>query len=68
MGEKWPRNFAESGDFHVTQKIFLKNNIKIYIKTAPTPLGAVTPSTGSSLFVLSIVTLCFNSQLWYIGL
>ena len=27
----------------------LKNNIKIYIKIAPTCLGAVTPSSGSSL-------------------
>jgi hypothetical protein len=22
MGEKWPRNFAESGDFHVTFRFF----------------------------------------------
>jgi hypothetical protein len=22
MGEKWPRNFAESGDFHVTFGVF----------------------------------------------
>jgi hypothetical protein len=22
MGEKWPRNFAESGDFHVTFGFF----------------------------------------------
>jgi hypothetical protein len=28
---------------------FLKNNIKIYIKTAPTCFGAVTPSSGSPL-------------------
>ena len=27
----------------------LKNNIKIYIKTAPTCFGAVTPSSGSAL-------------------
>jgi hypothetical protein len=26
-----------------------KNNIKIYIKTAPTCFGAVTPSSGSAL-------------------
>jgi len=26
-----------------------KNNIKIYIKTAPTLFGAVTPSSGSAL-------------------
>jgi len=31
----------------------LKNNIKIYIKTAPTCFGAVTPSSGSALFVLT---------------
>ena len=30
----------------------LKNNIKIYIKTAPTYFGAITPSPGSALFVL----------------
>jgi hypothetical protein len=34
----------------------LKNNIKIYIKTAPTCYGAVTPSSGSALFVLAKVT------------
>ena len=34
----------------------LKNSIKIYIKTAPTCFGAVTPSSGSSLFVLAKVT------------
>ena len=33
-----------------------KNNIKIYIKTAPTCFGAVTPSSGSALFVLAEVT------------
>ena len=27
----------------------LKNNFKIYIKTAPTYFGAVTPSSGSEL-------------------
>jgi hypothetical protein len=31
----------------------LKNNIKIYIKTAPTSFGAVTPSSGSALFLLA---------------
>jgi hypothetical protein len=36
----------------------LKNNLKIYIKTAPTCFGAVTPSSGSSLSVLAKVTLC----------
>jgi hypothetical protein len=34
----------------------LKNDIKIYIKTAPTCFGAVTPSSGSSLFMLAKVT------------
>jgi len=38
----------------------LKNNIKIYvkiyIKTAPTCFGAVTPSSGSALLVLIKVT------------
>jgi len=34
----------------------LKNNIKIYIKTTPTCFGAVTPSSGSALFVLVKVT------------
>jgi hypothetical protein len=45
----------------------LKSIIKIYIKTAPTCFGAVTPSSGSSLPVPAKVTLCKNSQLWYIG-
>jgi hypothetical protein len=35
---------------------FLKNNIKIYIKTALTYFDAVTPSSGSALFVLAKVT------------
>ena len=38
----------------------LKNNFKIHIKinikTAPTCFGAVTPSSGSTLFVLAKVT------------
>jgi hypothetical protein len=34
----------------------LKNNFKIYIKTAPTCFGAVTPSSGSALFALAKVT------------
>jgi hypothetical protein len=33
----------------------LKNNFKIYIKTAPTCFGAVTPLSGSTLFVLAKV-------------
>jgi len=36
----------------------LKINIKIYIKKAPTCFGAVTPSSGSALFVLAEVTSC----------
>ena len=36
--------------------VVLKNNIKIYIKTAPTCFGAITPSSGSALFVLAKVT------------
>jgi len=40
------------------QVIVLKNNIKIYIKIAPTYFGAVTPLSGSSLSVLAKVTLC----------
>jgi hypothetical protein len=39
------------------QVIVLKRNIKIYIKIAPTCFGAVTPSSGSALFVLAKVTL-----------
>ena len=39
------------------QVIVLKNNIKIYIKIAPTCFGAVTPSSGSALYVLAKVTL-----------
>jgi hypothetical protein len=35
---------------------YLKNNIKIYIKIAPTCFGAVTPSSVSSLSVLAKVT------------
>jgi len=35
----------------------LKNNIKIYIKIAPTRFSAVTPSAGSALFVPAKVTL-----------
>ena len=34
----------------------IKNNFKIYITTAPTCFGAVTPSSGSALFVLVKVT------------
>ena len=34
----------------------LKNNFKIYIKTAPTCFGAVTPSSGSALLVLAKAT------------
>jgi len=37
--------------------IVLKKSIKIYIKIAPTFFGAVTPSSGSALFVLAKLTL-----------
>ena len=37
------------------QVIVLKSDIKIYIKIAPTCLSAVTPSSGSELFVLAKV-------------
>jgi hypothetical protein len=39
-----------------TRVNYLKNNFKIYIKTAPTCFGTVTPSSGSALFVLAKVT------------
>jgi hypothetical protein len=45
----------------------LKNNFKIYIKTAPTCFGTVTPSSGSALFELAKVTVVKNNQLKYIG-
>jgi hypothetical protein len=35
---------------------YIKKNINIYIKKAPTCFGAVTPSSGSALFVLAEVT------------
>ena len=42
-----------------TQVNCLKNNfkiyIKIYIKTAPTCVGAITPSSGSAILVLAKV-------------
>jgi len=34
----------------------LKDNIKIYIKTAPTCFSAITTSSGSALSVLAKVT------------
>ena len=37
-------------------RVVVKNDIKIYIKTAPTYFGAVTPSSGRVLFVLAKVT------------
>ena len=40
----------------MNKSVVLKNNIKIYIKTAPTCFGAVTPSSASALFVLAKVT------------
>jgi len=47
------KDFYSPTDAQVT---YLKNNIKIYIKTTPTCFGAVTPSSGSALFVLTKVT------------
>jgi hypothetical protein len=35
------------------KRAVLKNSIKIYIKKALTSFGAVTPSSGSALFVLA---------------
>jgi hypothetical protein len=35
------------------QESCLDNNIKIYMKRALTRFGAVTPSSGSALFVLA---------------
>jgi hypothetical protein len=40
------------------QVIVLKNNIKIYVKIAPTHFHAVTPSSGSSTSLLAKVTFC----------
>ena len=38
------------------QESYFKKNIKIYIKTAPTCFGSVTPSSGSAILVLATVT------------
>jgi hypothetical protein len=35
------------------QATVFKDNIKLYIKTAPTCFGAVTPSSGSALSMLA---------------
>jgi len=40
--------------------VLKKNHVKIYIKIAPTCFGAVTPSSGSALFVLAKVTVFFK--------
>jgi hypothetical protein len=40
----------------------LKNNFKIYIKTAPTRFGAVTPSSGSALFERAYFNNCNFSK------
>jgi hypothetical protein len=37
-------------------KNYFKIHIKIYIKTAPTSFGAVTPSSGNAFLVLAKVT------------
>ena len=36
----------------------IKNNIKMYIKMAPTCFGVDTPSSGSALSVFAKVKLC----------
>jgi len=41
---------------HGARPGWLKNNIKIYIKTAPTCFCAVAPSSRNALFVLTEVT------------
>jgi len=40
----------------LSQKNNIKIYIKIYIKTAPTCFGAVTPSSESAIFVLTKLT------------
>jgi hypothetical protein len=49
----------------------LKNNFKIYIKidikTAPTCFDAVTPSSGSALFVLAKVTVVKSATYTHIN-
>jgi hypothetical protein len=47
------------------QMIFLKNNIKIYIKVAQTCFSAVTPSSGSALFVLAKVRPTLVKMVYY---
>ena len=46
-------------DFFIHQlmhkQVVFKNSIQIHIKTAPTCFGAVTPSSGSALFMLAKV-------------
>jgi hypothetical protein len=49
--------FCSPTDAHVNcLKNYFKIYIKINMKTAPTCVGAVTPSSGSALFVLAKVT------------
>jgi hypothetical protein len=49
-----PKSFIIHQLMH--KRVVLKNNIKIYLETAPTCFGAVTPSSGGALFVLAKVT------------
>ena len=44
------------GRWDLIQSSKVKRGIKIYIKTARTCFGTVTPSSGSALFVLTEVT------------
>jgi hypothetical protein len=57
---RWEDNIKTEQSFFYSESDanvnFLKNNIKIYIKRAPTCFGAVTPSSGSALLVLVKVT------------
>jgi hypothetical protein len=45
MGEKWPRNFAESGDFHVTFAFFYTITI---ITTANAAAAAAATTTTTT--------------------
>ena len=47
--------------------IVLKNNIKIYIKIAPTCFGAFMPSSGSALFVLANLHFSKTTTFAFVG-
>jgi hypothetical protein len=44
----------------------IKNDVKIYIKTAPTCFGTVTPSSRSSLSMLGKVSMDNKETYWQI--